>query len=201
MMLVLIAQIFSSSSVFFSEWGNLILSIDARAEQFFTAIREPFWTQFFSLVGLFGKWHIVLGIVAATSLLFWYVNKRIFLFPFWLSVGGAEAVTLILKNTIMRPRPEMATVVENSFSFPSGHATVAVALYGFLTYVLFRMCRTRNEKILICVVGAFLILLIGLSRLYLGVHYVSDVLAGYLVGALGLSLGMYVAEHCFEQKK
>lgn len=186
---------------FFGEWGNGILSIDARAEQFFTAIREPFWTQFFSAVGLLGKWHIVLGIVAAGSLLLWYANKRTFLFPLWLSVGGAEAATFLLKNTIMRLRPEMAAVVENSFSFPSGHATVAVALYGFFAYLLFRMCRTRNEKILACVVGAFLILLIGLSRLYLGVHYVSDVLAGYLVGALGLCLGMYVAEHCSEQKR
>lgn len=200
-MTIFFAQVFFSSTTFFGEWWNEILSADARVEQFFTAIREPFWIQVFSAVGLLGKWHIVLGIVAAGSLLLWYANKRAFLFPLWLSLGVAEAATLILKNTIMRPRPEMAAVVENSFSFPSGHATVAVALYGFFAYLLFRMCRTRNEKILVCVVGAFLILLIGLSRLYLGVHYVSDVLAGYLVGALGLCLGMYVAEHCSEQKR
>lgn len=201
MITIFLAQLFFSPATFLGEWGNGILSIDARVEQFFTAIREPFWTQFFSAIGLLGKWHIVLGIVAAVSLVLWYANKRVFLFPLWFCVGGAEAVTLILKDTIMRPRPEMAAVVENSFSFPSGHATVAVALYGFLTYVLFRMCRTRNEKILVCAIGAFLVLLIGLSRLYLGVHYVSDVLAGYLVGALGLCLGMYMAEHCFEQKR
>ncbi|HEY4497400.1 MAG TPA: phosphatase PAP2 family protein [Candidatus Paceibacterota bacterium] len=201
MMIVLIAQIFSSPAAFFSEWGNWILSIDARAEYFFTAIRDPFWTQFFSVVGLLGKWHVVFGILAAVSFALWFLNKRVLLVPLWLSVGGAELITLVLKNMIMRPRPEMASVVEKSFAFPSGHATLAVALYGFIAYILFRMCRTRKEKIIVSVISMFIVLLIGFSRLYLGVHYVSDVLAGYLVGAIGLCVGMYVAEHCCEQKK
>jgi undecaprenyl-diphosphatase len=135
------------------------------------------------------------------SVALWFLRKRVFLFPLWLSVGGAELVTLILKNTVVRQRPEMAAIIEQSFSFPSGHATIAVALYGFLAYILFRLYKTRKIKIITCVAVVFLVLLIGVSRLYLGVHYVSDVLAGYLVGALWLSIGMCVAEHFLARKK
>ncbi|MBI5005281.1 MAG: phosphatase PAP2 family protein [Candidatus Lloydbacteria bacterium] len=184
-----------------SELGNWILSIDARVEHFFAAARDPFWTQFFSTVGLLGKWHIVLWILLAVSLALWLLDKRVFIIPLLISVSGAELLTGTLKNIIARPRPEMAKVVENSFAFPSGHATVAVALYGFLAYILFRMCRTRKEKIVVSAAAVFIILLIGFSRLYLGVHYVSDVIAGYLVGALWLSIGMCLTEHFLERKK
>lgn len=201
MIIAFILQALSSPSVFFIAWGNWILSIDARAEHFFVAIREPFWTHFFSAIGLLGKWYVVLGILLAVSVVLWFLDKRVFIFPLLVSVFSAELITLILKNVIMRPRPGMAAVVENSFSFPSGHATVAVALYGFLAYILFRMCRTRKEKIVVSAAGVFLVLLIGFSRLYIGVHYVSDVIGGFLVGALGLSIGMCLAEHFLARKK
>ena len=196
-----LASTLSSFATFFGTFGNGILVFDARAEYFFVAARDLFLTRFFSIVTLLGEWHIALGILLAVSVVLWFLDKRSFLLPLWVSVFGAEIITMILKNIIMRPRPETAVIIENSFSFPSGHATIAVAFYGFLAYILFRICRTRKEKIVVCAIGTFLILLIGLSRLYLGVHYVSDVIAGYLIGAVGLSLGMCLAEHFCERKK
>ena len=196
-----LASTLSSFATFFGTFGNGILVFDARAEYFFVAARDLSLVRFFSTVSLFGEWYVVLGVLLVVSATLWFSNKRIFLFPMLVGVSSAEIITMILKNIIMRPRPETAVIIENSFSFPSGHATIAVAFYGFLAYILFRICRTRKEKIVVCAIGTFLILLIGLSRLYLGVHYVSDVVAGYLIGAVGLSLGMCLAEHFCERKK
>jgi len=98
----------------------------------------------------------------------------------------------LLKNTFARPRPEMAVYAESSFSFPSGHSAASVAFFGFLTYILIRG-RIGNVFVSF-LVGASLVFLIGVSRIYLVEHYLSDVLNGYLVGALWALLGIWLAE-------
>jgi undecaprenyl-diphosphatase len=99
-----------------------------------------------------------------------------------------------------RARPGVAIYPENSFSFPSGHATIAVAFYGFLTYALIRSSKKWKRKINIFFVGFILIFLIGFSRLYLGVHYFSDVWGGYLAGAIWLIIAISFSEY-FSYKK
>jgi undecaprenyl-diphosphatase len=84
--------------------------------------------------------------------------------------------------------------VEHSFSFPSGHATIAVAFYGFLAFLAMRGTKRWEKSVNICFAGIAVVLLIGFSRLYLGVHYLSDVWAGYLVGALWLIAGISMCE-------
>ena len=84
--------------------------------------------------------------------------------------------------------------LEKSFSFPSGHATIAVAFYGFIIYFLIKNVKSWNRKINIFFTGFILIILIGFSRLYLGVHFVSDVWAGYLIGAIWLIIGIGFTE-------
>ncbi|MBU4431911.1 LssY C-terminal domain-containing protein, partial [Patescibacteria group bacterium] len=81
-----------------------------------------------------------------------------------------------------------------TYSFPSGHATTAVAFYGFVTYLLMSLIKSRRRKIHIFFVGFVLIFLIDFSRLYLGVHYLSDVWGGDLVGLLWLIIGISMAE-------
>ncbi|MDP2779749.1 phosphatase PAP2 family protein, partial [Devosia sp.] len=96
------------------------------------------------------------------------------------------------KNIFARPRPEMAVYAESSFSFPSGHSAASVAFFGFLTYVLIR--ERIGPFFVSFLIGATLVFLIGLSRIYLVEHYLSDVLNGYLVGALWALLGIWLAE-------
>ena len=94
-----------------------------------------------------------------------------------------EALNVMLKHTFERPRPtlfqEIATL--HSYSFPSGHAMAAAAVYGTMGVVVSRLAPTHRGAL---VVGLpFLIVMIGLSRIYLGVHWPSDVLAGFAAGA------------------
>ncbi len=97
-----------------------------------------------------------------------------------------------MKLLVARPRPPLADarIVADGFSFPSGHATVCAMLYGTLAYLLLRQIRAWPliVRAAVAVFTALLIFAIGLSRIYLGVHYPSDVLAGWTAGALWLVL-------------
>ena len=121
-------------------------------------------------------------------------RKRTYIIPFLITVGGTELFVWLTKLFVHRPRPDVALYFEKSFSFPSGHAAMALVLYGFAAYVLMRSLGNARAKINVFVLALVPILLIGFSRLYLGVHYVSDVWGGYLIGALWLIVGIVLAE-------
>lgn len=110
--------------------------------------------------------------------------------------AGAAALVVVIKELVARPRPPVALrlAVETNGSFPSGHALVAAAVLGVLAAVACRRLprgRTR-AAVVVAVVGV--VLAVGLSRLYLGVHWDSDVLAGWLVGGLWLSVCLTARE-------
>jgi undecaprenyl-diphosphatase len=101
------------------------------------------------------------------------------------SVGGGAALSNLLKYAIERPRPDLvARLVEvNTTSFPSGHATLAAVTYLTLGALLSRVEARRRAKIYVLTVAVALTFLIGVSRVYLGVHWPTDVLAGWCIGA------------------
>ena len=88
----------------------------------------------------------------------------------------------LLKHIVQRPRPnEFRLIDESGYSFPSGHSMVSAAFYGFLIYLIFKNIKNKYIKYTLIITLSVLILLIGISRIYLGVHYTSDVLAGFLI--------------------
>ena len=87
-----------------------------------------------------------------------------------------------LKNILQRPRPtEFRIIEETGYSFPSGHSMVSMAFYGYLIYLVYKYVKNKYIKWSIIVLLSILICTIGISRIYLGVHYTSDVLGGFLV--------------------
>jgi undecaprenyl-diphosphatase len=108
----------------------------------------------------------------------------------WLLVtlAGATVLDLALKWAFHRPRPvPFFGPVPHTYSFPSGHSLFSFCFYGVLAGLLAVRVESRRLRVVIWAVAAALILAIGLSRVYLGVHYPSDVLAGYLVGMIWVS--------------
>ncbi|HEX2434970.1 MAG TPA: phosphatase PAP2 family protein [Gaiellaceae bacterium] len=103
------------------------------------------------------------------------------------ALGGAGVINALLKLVFQRPRPELAYVHLETYSFPSGHAAVATATFTTLAFVLGRRSGGRR-RIAIAAAAIALIALVGFSRLYLGVHYLSDVLAGWSFGLAWASL-------------
>ena len=105
-------------------------------------------------------------------------------------LASASLLNVIIKEIISRPRPleDMRLVVAHSYSFPSGHSMSAIAFYGFAIYLSYKYIPNKFIKVLLIVVQALLILSIGLSRVYLGVHYPTDVVAGFIGGLFWLIL-------------
>jgi len=107
---------------------------------------------------------------------------------FMTAVAGAGLFNLLLKYWFQRPRPELGLVEAGGFSFPSGHSMGAIALYGLLAYLLRRQFADGVERSLWLLVSAAMILCIGFSRIYLGVHYPSDVIGGFFAGSCLVAL-------------
>ena len=94
----------------------------------------------------------------------------------------------ILKIIIARPRPEGALISETGYSFPSGHSMVSSAFYGLLIYYCYEYIKSKKIKTIVISILLLLILLVGYTRIYLGVHYPSDVLAGFALSLVYLPL-------------
>lgn len=87
---------------------------------------------------------------------------------------------IILKNFFARPRPnELRIIEETGYSFPSGHSMASMAFYGYLIYLVFKNVKNKKIRNSLCIILGLVIFLIGFSRIYLGVHYASDVIAGF----------------------
>lgn len=92
----------------------------------------------------------------------------------------------MLKLFFIRERPFDSIIIETGYSYPSGHSFVSLAFYGFLIFLILQSNISKNKKYLFSFLLIFLILFIGVSRIYLGVHFPSDVLGGFLAGAIYL---------------
>ena len=171
-----------------------IVELDIRVANLLYIFRDAELLHFFLWVTLLGKWQVIAGSVIVTSAILWLWRENLYISPLLLSVMGSSIIFSIGKTLFHRPRPKLAYYLEQSFSFPSGHAAMAVAFYGFLAYILLCLVKSWKMKANILFVSLIIIVFIGLSRLYLGVHFLSDVLGGYLLGVLWLIVGISISQ-------
>lgn len=112
---------------------------------------------------------------------------------FALSLAGGAVLNFVLKNIFERARPDAFHVVAAAgYSFPSGHAMVSLCFYGMAAFLLARVIPSWQWRYMLGVAIAILILAIGISRIYLGVHYPSDVVAGYTAGTMWLMFSISI---------
>jgi undecaprenyl-diphosphatase len=139
------------------------------------------------LVTALGYYWVVIPLLAVAVLAFYRKDWRLSAILLVVSTSGSIVLTTVLKAIFERSRPELfdSGYTASFYSFPSGHATLAVGFYGTLTLLLAYRLR-GYARWLVAACGVSLVLLIGFSRLYLGVHYPTDVLAGYLAALLWL---------------
>lgn len=124
-----------------------------------------------------------------TTILFIFIkNKKIGL-AIIVNLSLVTIINQLLKFILQRPRPiEYAIIDESGYSFPSGHSMVSMAFYGFLIYLIYRYVNNKYLKWALISLLSLLIIFIGVSRIYLGVHFASDVCAGFIFSVAYLIL-------------
>lgn len=136
---------------------------------------------------------IAISILLSIFLLRRYCNK--FALFFAITVFFDALVVLILKEIVKRPRPLEGIIPKTDFAFPSGHTANAVVFFGFLTYLVMHKSKSRIIKGITISLSCFMILLIGFSRIYLNVHWLTDVIGGFGLGLYILTLSVMIKEH------
>jgi len=160
-------------------------TIDQSVINFFAANRVEWLTFVMLTVTYLGNTFMVAFLTFISAISFYFHKHYTRILPLLISVAGSTITIYLLKKIINRPRPAEIMYPEFSSSFPSFHAAAAIALYGFFLYIIWKHDKHYLKKPFM----AFLFILIfleGLSRLYLGEHYLSDVLAGYAIGLIWL---------------
>lgn len=165
-----------------------LTGFDLLVYNFIAQFKTPFLTDLMKILSFLGSFLVLIPLALVTMIFTYYYKKH-----YWdtmmvgVALAGCSILNEILKRAFQRQRPNILRLVEaTGYSFPSGHAMTSFTFYGFLAYIFWI---NLDNKILRLVVTGFLgllILLIGLSRIYLGVHYASDVIGGFVAGSFWL---------------
>lgn len=175
--------------------GAWVARIDRQIRTWVQALHDDAFVQLSIFITSMGDFEALLAVTIVTAGLLWAHGRHRDVAGLAVSALGSQAATYILKYAIGRPRPEFETFASAMTpSFPSGHATGAVAVYGFVVYAVARRL-PRRARFEVTFWGAAFIVLVAATRLILGVHYASDVMAGLLLGAFWLIAGCYTARH------
>jgi membrane protein DedA with SNARE-associated domain/membrane-associated phospholipid phosphatase len=169
-----------------------IVQADNRLATLLFAFRDQRLIGFFTYITALGDKLTVTTLILATTAILLAVRRRDLIAGLWIGVVGNVITVATLKVVFGRPRPELAYFTESSNSFPSGHAAISVAFFAMFFYVLWRIRWLSALSASLAAVTA--VFLIGLSRVYLIEHYLSDVLNGYLVGAMWAVIAIAVME-------
>jgi membrane-associated phospholipid phosphatase len=187
--LVIGAAIAVLGTLGFAELGEWVRA--GATQQFDTAVlkwlgahQTPFLTSFMVEVTPLGTGQVVLAIVGVAAAFLWHTEHKHSARLLLAATAGNILLNGVLKLFFHRPRPEVFVWQTHaaSSSFPSGHAMSATVVYGTVAYLLARLQKHLWARVLTLTSAVVMILLICLTRLYLGVHYPSDVLAGIVVG-------------------
>lgn len=171
-----------------TEWltENKLNPFDTAITNFIIPFRSDGLTNFFQFVTNLGDRNTYIAIIVLLAIFFWIQSKNWrFTIEIIIVLVMSSLTNIVLKKSINRTRPSHEHLVYvNNLSFPSGHSMSAMAFYGFLIYLCVRLKIPRSIKILTIIALGILILSIGISRIYLGVHYPSDVAAGFAGGLI-----------------
>ncbi|PZE21738.1 phosphatase PAP2 family protein [Paenibacillus xerothermodurans] len=117
--------------------------------------------------------------------------RRELIFFLWVTVGSA-LLNVALKSIFQRTRPDINRIIDASgYSFPSGHSMAAFSVYGVVTFLLWKHIHNKAARVALLCAAAAMILVIGISRVYLGVHYPSDVVGAYLASGFWLTFSVW----------
>ena len=157
---------------------------------FVTTLRTPFWNRFFKVFTFIGSFYSLAAIFLVCFVLLFFKFKQKKQATILMSAFITMSLILIaLKEIFKRPRPENLMIVEEiGFAFPSWHTIMSIFVFGVVIWMIFNFAKKNMLKYILIFLMAVVVDAVAFSRIYLGVHYLSDVLASYCFGLFGLSL-------------
>jgi len=162
---------------------NTIEPLDNATSSFIISIRSPELTNTMNIItNISGSY----ALIVFTTLFIILIKKKKYPLAITINLIAVFITSQLAKAIVERNRPLDMLVSAPGYSYPSGHSMVGLAYFSFLSYLVIKYIPNKIVKIILPIVFTITILLVGFSRIYLGVHYLSDVLAGFLLGAIYL---------------
>jgi undecaprenyl-diphosphatase len=179
---------------------NIISSFDHSLLTLFVAHRTDSVAIFFFQVTQLGSVLAICAVGTAIALILALRHRISEMTGLIVTLGGTALASSTIKVLVARSRPDTfyAVYQETGYSFPSEHTALATSLCIFIVYLVFRLTRSRAWRATAFCIAFVIIISVALSRLYLGVHYPSDVIGGILIGTLMASIGI-MTERSFER--
>lgn len=183
--------------------GGFLTYIDLIVERWFVTGRTPAGFVLFHFFSLLVSPEVVLLLALLVSVRLWRWRQKGQMFFLWMLLLISQGSVMLMKTGFSRPRPEdvLPPFFESTYAFPSGHAVGVVAFYGFLAYIIMRSGVPSTWKFLAPLVWILLILMVDISRMYLGVHYLTDVITGNFFGLVFLVIVVALREWLLIKKK
>ena len=161
-----------------------MFQIDAEIMNLVMGFRNVKATKAFVFFTYLGDWRTIISLSIVAVVIFWLLRKRREIIFFLVALISGEVIKELLKFLIHRPRPDIrfSLIPENGYAFPSGHAVMSVIFYGIISYFIYKVCKKLWQKLIVLFTFFIFIFLVGFSRIYLGIHWTSDIIAGWLIG-------------------
>jgi undecaprenyl-diphosphatase len=182
--------------------AEMIVDFDLTIIRGVQSLESPFLTTVMEFFTIIGSTQAVI-VLCLLIILFLYkvLHHRKELILFIAVVAGSPLLNLLLKEIFQRVRPDLHRLIEiGGYSFPSGHAMNAFTVYGILTFLLWRHIFNRAGRSILLLFSAFAVFMIGTSRIYLGVHYPSDVIGGYFASGFWLATSIWFFQWYMERQ-
>lgn len=181
-------------------YETLPLPLDKAVQNFFFSLRGPVQDVIISSITHLSD---TVTIIAFCIVLLILPNRKTYGLPVSLACLGGVAIYKPLKHFVLRARPDASLhlVTQGGYSFPSGHSVTSIVFYGLMLYLIQKHCKNEKLKTVLSWICGILAVVIGPSRIYVGVHWPTDVLAGWCLGGGILIIAILILEKIYVKKE
>ena len=181
-------------------YETLPLPLDKAVQNFFFSLRGPVQDVIISSITHLSD---TVTIIAICIVLLILPNRKTYGLPVSLACLGGVAIYKPLKHFVLRARPDASLhlVTQGGYSFPSGHSVTSIVFYGLMLYLIQKHCKNEKLKTVLSWICGILAAVIGPSRIYVGVHWPTDVLAGWCLGGGILIIAILILEKIYVKKE
>ncbi|WP_318618310.1 phosphatase PAP2 family protein [Sporosarcina sp. YIM B06819] len=183
--------------------NNSIASFDTTAIAFVQGLEAPWLTAILKVFTTMGSGYVVVPMaLLLVVILYFGLRARPQAWLLLIVVTGTPLFNSLLKLYFKRERPDIHRILDaHGFSFPSGHAMISFSLYAIIAFIAWGFIKTAMGRVMLLLFTAFMILTISISRIYLGVHYPSDIIGGFTISALWLTIVITIYTYWLDKKR